>query len=116
MVVTILIAVSYYVLVACILVGILKIVDILQFWIVNNNPRVKELGYHRDLSDDESLIQVGIMWPIFIVPLILVALYEVVRGLAKLVCKIFHTPTKIKSAQEYRLMCQNFDSWWNDEL
>lgn len=111
-----LIAVSCYVLVALVLVGILKIVDILQYKVVNNDPRVKELGYHRDLSDDESLIQVGIMWPIFIVPFILVALYEAVWGLAKLICKIFHTPSKVKSAQECRLMCQNFDSWWNDEF
>lgn len=114
--VTALIAISCYVLIALVLIGILKIVDILQYRMVNDDPRVKELGYHRDLSDDDSLIQVGIMWPIFIVPFILVTIYKVLWELAKLVCKLFHTPSKIRSAQECRLMCQNFDSWWNDEL
>lgn len=114
--ITALIAISCYVLVALVLIGILKIVDILQYRMVNDDPRIKELGYHRDLSDDDSLIQVGIMWPIFIVPFILVAIYKVIWGLAKLVCRVFRTPSKIKNAQECRLMCQNFDSWWNDEL
>lgn len=114
--VTVLIAISCYVLVALVLTAILKIVDIVQYKIVNDNSRVKELGYHRNLSSDDSLIQVGIMWPIFVVPFILVALYEVIWFFAKLICKIFHIPSRVESVQEYRLMCQNFDSWWNDEL